>query len=283
MIEKLSHFVWLQNSSSRFDLLALDYDKEIKIIAEYFDWKNYEKALDYLNRVEDSILIVDIEKKDHINLIEEVILSKLIKEQILFILTPESMRTEVKKMITSRKNVYRILKPVRKSELLILLQKTLLANFLVKKLQKKEENELIWLRRIEKVFDLSRDELLEKEKTNIAYEHLIEYEEALLQEQKRINEALMELHEFKDKNKADWEKEKKARETVEIMYSKELKDKNKTLHAQEQLLSYSYKEKEALKKVLDEFHKEGVLPKETIERIIRNQQDLISKIEEVLN
>lgn len=282
MIENLSHFIWLQNPSDRLNLMVQNTENEIKIVNEYFEWKDYEKALEYLQKIDDSLFIIDIESDQNLNTITKIF-SDLSHEQIAFLLTPESLRSEVKNLLTERENIYRVLKPVRKSELLVLLQKTLLVRYLAKKLQEKENNELIWLRRIENVFDLSRNELLEKEKTNIAYEHLIQYEEALLEEQKRINKALMELHDFKDKTKVEREKEKQAREVVEEMYSEELKEKDKTLHAQEQLLNYSYKEKESLKKVLDDFHREGVLPKETIEKIIKNQQNLISRIEELLN
>ncbi len=283
MNQKSSHLVWLQDPPNRFDLLITGKERDIEIQNNFFSWKDFKASLDFLSGLEESIFIVDVETESQVILLKSSIIPGLKAKQIVFFLTPMPQRSEVKEFIQDNEHFYRFLKPVRKSELLVCLQKTLMLRCYKNELDARENEELVWLRRIENVFELSRNELLEKEKTNIAYEHLIEYEEALLNEQKKINFALMELHEFKDKTKAEWQKEKKARETLENMYSQELMDKDKTLAAQEQLLDYSYREKEVFRKVLDEFKREGVLPKDKIEMILKNQQSLIEKIERFLN
>ncbi len=283
MNQKSSHLVWLQDPPNRFDLLITGKERDIEIQNNFFSWIDFKASLDFLSGLEESIFIVDVETESQVILLKSSIIPGLKAKQIVFFLTPMPQRSEVKEFIQDNEHFYRFLKPVRKSELLVCLQKTLMLRCYKNELDARENEELVWLRRIENVFELSRNELLEKEKTNIAYEHLIEYEEALLNEQKKINFALMELHEFKDKTKAEWQKEKKARETLENMYSQELMDKDKTLAAQEQLLDYSYREKEVFRKVLDEFKREGVLPKDKIEMILKNQQSLIEKIERFLN
>jgi|GEM_PF-3492666 len=283
MNQKSSHLVWLQDPPNRFDLLITGKERDIEIQNNFFSWIDFKASLDFLSGLEESIFIVDVETESQVILLKSSIIPGLKAKQIVFFLTPMPQRSEVKEFIQDNEHFYRFLKPVRKSELLVCLQKTLMLRCYKNELDARENEDLVWLRRIENVFELSRNELLEKEKTNIAYEHLIEYEEALLNEQKKINFALMELHEFKDKTKAEWQKEKKARETLENMYSQELMDKDKTLAAQEQLLDYSYREKEVFRKVLDEFKREGVLPKDKIEMILKNQQSLIEKIERFLN
>ena len=48
------------------------------------------------------------------------------------------------------------------------------------------------------VFKLSRQELIEQEKLNDAYEKLIGYEQSIIEEQKEINNALIALQDFHD-------------------------------------------------------------------------------------
>ncbi|RME93574.1 MAG: hypothetical protein D6767_00665 [Candidatus Hydrogenedentota bacterium] len=141
-----------------------------------------------------------------------------------------------------------------------------------------EREEMDWLRKIENVFEFSRAELLEKDKEIMAFQNLVEYENRLLEEQKRINEALMALQEFRDKEQKQWEAEKQAREKLVELQSGEIKEQQQILKAQENLLEFNRQKQIAYQKLLDRFEKEGTLSKEDIKKLFEEHKLLLEEL-----
>ncbi|MCS6983987.1 MAG: hypothetical protein NZM25_02520 [Leptospiraceae bacterium] len=143
-----------------------------------------------------------------------------------------------------------------------------------------DENQ--WLRRIEKIFALTREEIINSDQTAKAYENLLLYEEQLLQEQRRVNQALESLQEYRDRHKKDWLQEREAREALENLMSRELKDRTELLKAQEMLLQYTAKERETLYALMKLLKEKGSLSREEVEELLEKQNVLLKDVERLI-
>ncbi len=159
------------------------------------------------------------------------------------------------------------------------IDKYIVSRYYQMKYEASSADEIEWLTRIEKIFDLTREEITASDMTATAYENLVKYEERLLQEQRRVNQALESLQEYRDQHKIDWIKEREAREVIEALMSKEIKDRNEQLKAQEMLLQYTAQEREALYNLMQMFKTKGSLSKEEVEELLAKQNVLLRDME----
>lgn len=166
--------------------------------------------------------------------------------------------------------------------LIAYIERTIMVFYFQLKYSESFADELEWLRRIEKIFDLTREEILNSEMTAMAYENLLMYEEKLLQEQKRVNEALERLQDFREETKKDWLKERSAREALESLMARELRDRNEQLKAQELLLQYTAKERQALYSLMKLLQEKGSLSKQEVEDLLEKQDVLLKDVERLL-
>ena len=142
----------------------------------------------------------------------------------------------------------------------------------------KSKDELEWLNRLENLFLLTQEELLQAEKSKTAYENLVNYERDLIREQKRINEALILLSEYRDKDKKALLDEGEAKKAISQLMQKELKEKYEEIKAHEALNEYHRKVKTALMKTINEIETSPVLSKEKVKSLLNEQNTLIDQI-----
>lgn len=275
---------WLDGGSSM--LSALPWRKldgeGARVASKPFYWDQFDT--DEVNKAgqqAQAVVIFDLDDDTGFKDLNEKFFKSLQESVLIFVLVPPMWLKQAKKLTASRENAYSLQKPVRTAEFFLLLEKSILLEQQKKKREKAEEEEIQWLQRIEKVFEFSRKELLEKEATANAFEQLVDYEQQLLTEQKRINKALLLLQEFRDSEKSNWLKEKDAREKLESLMESEIKSKDDTLKAQESLLQYVFKEKAAFERILKEYEEKGELSREAINKLIEGQKLLMQQLDSV--
>ena len=142
----------------------------------------------------------------------------------------------------------------------------------------KSKDELEWLNRLENLFVLTQEELMQAEKNKTAYENLVNYERDLIREQRRINEALILLSEYRDRDKKEMLNEGEAKKTISLLMEKELKEKFEEIKAHEALNEYHRKIKTALMRTINEIESEPGLSREKVITLLGEQSLLINQI-----
>lgn len=240
-----------------------------------------EMPLNKLSQAAESSLVVyigDYDEKKDIQILEKANIDELPENVIFFILVPSDLIEKIGNAVKGRSNLYPLQKPISSSLLLTVLEKTVLSEIYSRHIEKTEVSELEWLRRIEKIFDLSRNEQLQLEETNTAYEHLVDYGQELLREQRRINQALINLQEYRDKERVFLEQERAARDSLEELMRSEIKTRDDVLKAQEKLLRYSNLEKLALQKIMKDVE-QGTIDQKVLSSFLERQDMLIKEVE----
>ncbi len=220
------------------------------------------------------VLDIDNEKQAHE---AEGLVNSMPAEVAIVLLAPSQLFDQAQKSM--RKGTYLLQKPLRRLEFFLLIEKMVLLEYYKAKTESLNQTEKEWLARVEQVFELSRKELLDRERTTMAYERLVEYEEHLLEEQRRINRALLDLQEFRDNEKLEWEKERSAREKISNLQREEMQVKDQTVKAQENLLEFNRSETAAYLRILKEFESKGTLSKQDIQELLDEHKKLLNSLE----
>ena len=260
----LENLPWADFPPERFDLKIEPFSNRKDSINKIYDASKNDTIL---------LIIYDLEKEEEIEIIHS-----FPERTMVFIVVSGSLMNTVKKRI-HQPTRYILQRPIRDNEFFLVIEKSIVAEYLKFKNNQLSNEEGHWLSKIEKVFEMARQELLEKDKTSSAYENLIQYDERLLEEQHSINEALVSLQEFRDSEKKEWEQERQARQAIEDLQVEELKAKDLTLKAQENLLEFNRTQKMAYFKLLEEFQTKGTLTKKQIADLLEEHKTLISKVE----
>lgn len=273
---------WSTGGSSELDQMSWENieDLPLKLKTTSLTWQEIsDKEFNLSDQGCDfRVIVLDPDTKEQMSIIEKNS-RHMSNKSLVFILTPAVWLDRAKKITRKNEGFYSLKKPVRMAELDLILQKSILLEFYRHQTKTVAKEEIEWLSKIEKVFEFSRQELLDKEKTAEAYENMFLYEQHLVSEQKRINAALLALQEFRDSEKIEWDKERNAREEVEKLMQQDLKNKDKEINARMSLADYSSREKKAYHQILKEFKQKGSLDKEQIEALLIEHETLLKEIE----
>ncbi|GEM_PF-2459152 len=272
---------WTRGGSARLKKLPWEnlVNSDIKISHERLD----SGAFPFGALVESAkgaltLYVGDFDEKEDLASIKRSEIEKLPEGIIIFLLVPSDLLDKASTLLDGIKDVYLLQKPVQSSALIILIEKVITSEEYKRKLSRAQTEEIQWLQRIENIFELSRQEALYLEASNQAYEQLVDFEAELLEEQKRINRALLNLEEYRDSVKKEEAKEKQALDALTALMQSELKDKTDSLKAMENLLNYSSLEKKALEKIMAEINLTDNCDKKQVVSILQRHAQLLEEI-----
>jgi hypothetical protein len=266
----------LNLSSVNWDRFAKeDLDIELRAI----DWDKIKSGDSNLSQNNIEIFILDLQTPEQMKEAREQLHTMFSTEALVFFIVDKYSRYNFLELSLNRNYTYIIQRPIGRSQLLLLLEKTMLSEYqklLLNDLKSKDELE--WLNRLENLFVLTQEELMQAEKNKTAYENLVNYERDLIREQRRINEALILLSEYRDRDKKEMLNEGEAKKTISLLMEKELKEKFEEIKAHEALNEYHRKIKTALMRTINEIGSEPGLSREKVKTLLGEQSLLINQI-----
>jgi len=272
---------WTRGGSARLKKLPWENleNSDMKISHERLGSGEFPfEALVDSGKAAQTLYVGDFDEKEDLASIERNEIEKLPEGIIIFLLVPSDLLDKASALLNGRKDVYLLQKPVQSSALIILIEKVITSEVYKRKLSRAQTEEIQWLQRIENVFELSRQEGLYLEASNQAYEQLVDFEAELLEEQKRINRALLNLEEYRDSVKKEEAKEKQALDALTALMQSELKDKTDSIKAMENLLHYSSLEKKALEKIMADMNLSDNCDKKQVVPILQRHAQLLEEI-----
>lgn len=265
------------------DLSSVNWERftkeDLDIEQRALDWSQIKSGQAKSAAVDIDILLLDLQSPEQMKEVRENLNSLFSVESLVFFIVDKYSRYNFLELSLNRNYTYTLQRPVGRSQLLLLLEKTMLSEYqklLLNDLKSKDELE--WLNRLENLFLLTQEELLQAEKNKTAYENLVNYERDLIREQKRINEALILLSEYRDKDKKALLDEGEAKKAISQLMQKELKEKYEEIKAHEALNEYHRKVKTALMKTINEIETSPELSKEKVKILLHEQNTLIDQI-----
>ena len=250
------------------DLSSVNWERfakeDLDIEQRALDWSQIKSGQAKSAAGDIDIFLLDLQTPEQMKEVRENLKSLFSVEALVFFIVDKYSRYNFLELSLNRNYTYTLQRPVGRSQLLLLLEKTMLSEYqklLLNDLKSKDELE--WLNRLENLFLLTQEELLQAE-NKTAYENLLNYERDLIREQKRINEALILLSEYRDKDKKALLDEGEAKKAISQLMQKELKEKYEEIKAHEALNEYHRKVKTALMKTINEIETSPVLSKEKV-------------------
>lgn len=265
------------------DLSSVNWERfakeDLDIELRELDWSQIKSGHASSAAGNIDIFLLDLQSSEQMEEVRQNFNSMFPVESLVFFIVDKYSRYNFLELSLSRNYTYTLQRPVGRSQLLLLLEKTMLSEYqklLLNDLKSKDELE--WLNRLENLFLLTQEELLQAEKSKTAYENLVNYERDLIREQKRINEALILLSEYRDKDKKALLDEGEAKRAISQLMQKELKEKYEEIKAHEALNEYHRKVKTTLMKTINEIEAVPELSKEKVKSLLSEQNILIDKI-----
>ena len=265
------------------DLSSVNWERfakeDLDIEQRALDWSQIKSGQAKSAAGDIDIFLLDLQTPEQMKEVRENLKSLFSVEALVFFIVDKYSQYNFLELSLNRNYTYTLQRPVGRSQLLLLLEKTMLSEYqklLLNDLKSKDELE--WLNRLENLFLLTQEELLQAEKNKTAYENLLNYERDLIREQKRINEALILLSEYRDKDKKALLDEGEAKKAISQLMQKELKEKYEEIKAHEALNEYHRKVKTALMKTINEIETSPVLSKEKVKSLLNEQNTLIDQI-----
>lgn len=140
--------------------------------------------------------------------------------------------------------------PIRKSELKLIVEKTILAEFYKNSALEIGDACLNNVGFFEGVFELARKENLESKDTTLAFELILDYEKKNKVSKAQINQAIDRVIEMKDAELIHMNETLKATEKLNRLRESELKEEIATREAIEKALLFSHEEEINMQKII---------------------------------
>ena len=142
-------------------------------------------------------------------------------------------------------------KPIRKDEFLLLLEKTIVVER-YRAIMKQISGELeMRIETYENMMDIHRKDILVSEEELEAFNKILKYEKRLVQEQSRLNKAIVKFNFLRRKEMFDLQNRIGAEEMIEGLRRKELLDAKCVIQAQESVIDFSTKKLIEANQVID--------------------------------